>query len=64
MAEILGVDVYAVIFKKNLKSFWIGNLSNLNLDLANEDDHWMQLDNSQYEKWITNLGESDDNEGR
>ena len=25
MAEILGVDVYAVIFKKNLKSFWICN---------------------------------------
>jgi|TARA_R110002074_G_scaffold400942_2_gene597639 hypothetical protein len=64
MAEILRVDVYAVVFKKNLKSFWIGDLSNLNLDLVNEDDHWMQLDNSEYERWITNLGESDDNEER
>jgi len=64
MAEILRVDVYAVVFKKNLKSFWIGSLSNLNLDLVNEDDHWMQLDNSEYKRWITNLGESDGIEGR
>lgn len=64
MGETLGVEVFTVVFRKNLKIFWVGNLSNLDLDLANEDDHWMKLDNSQYEEWVTNLGESDDNEER
>ena len=63
MGKELGVSVFAVVFEKDLKRFWVGNLTE-DLDLANREDHWMQLDNSQYEKWITNLGESDDNEGR
>lgn len=63
MGDELRVSVFAVVFEKDLKRFWVGNLTE-DLDLANREDHWMQLDNSQYEEWITNLGESDDNEGR
>ena len=39
ISERLGVSVFAVVFEKDLKRFWVRNLSDLDLD--KENDRWI-----------------------
>ena len=55
ISERLGVSVFAVVFEKDLKIFWVRNLSDLDLD--KENDRWIQLNTSQYKDWIETLGD-------
>ena len=55
ISERLGVSVFAVVFEKDLKIFWVRNLSDLDLD--KENDRWIQLNTSQYKDGIETLGD-------